>query len=214
MLHIDKLIPRGRGLARVLLARAPTLALDWAARQRTRFEATDSSGRTLQVALPAGTPLHHEDVLIATDGSLVRVIAAPQPVLQVRHCSAHGQPQDLLRAAHWLGTQGQAIAVAQDHLLMLPDGPAAAALRRQHLIVSEAQGPFDPESPGQAAAALPGHAHGTAHDHGHHGHDHGHGHDHDHDLDHDHGHGLGAEHDHGHGHGHGHGHDHDHRHGH
>ena len=26
MLHIDKLIPRGRGLARVLLARAPTLA--------------------------------------------------------------------------------------------------------------------------------------------------------------------------------------------
>jgi urease accessory protein UreE len=32
------------------------------------------------------------DVLLAEDGSMVRVIAAPQTVLRITHCSAHGTP--------------------------------------------------------------------------------------------------------------------------
>ena len=32
-------------------------------------------------------------------------MAAPQPVLVVRHCSEHGTPFDLLRAAYHLGNR-------------------------------------------------------------------------------------------------------------
>ena len=43
--------------------------------------ATDSAGRELGIFLPRGTLVRGGDVLVAEDGSMVRVIAAPQPVL-------------------------------------------------------------------------------------------------------------------------------------
>ena len=53
--------------------RAAHVALDWDVRQKSRFEATDSTGRTLGVFLPRGTVVRGGDVLVAEDGSLVRV---------------------------------------------------------------------------------------------------------------------------------------------
>jgi urease accessory protein len=46
MLEVSKLIAQGAGLAPVLLKRAAHVALDWDVRQKSRFEATDSTGRT------------------------------------------------------------------------------------------------------------------------------------------------------------------------
>ncbi|WP_395702966.1 urease accessory protein UreE [Aquabacterium sp.] len=190
MLTINKLISQGRGLAAVLLKRAPSIELDWDLRQKSRFEATDSSGRQLGVFLPRGTVVRGGDVLVAEDGSLVRVQAAPQPVLVVRHCSEHGTPFDLLRAAYHLGNRHVQLELKPDHLKLEPDHVLAALLRQQHLIVTEANEPFEPEGGAYASGghdhAHAHHDHGHAHDHGHgHGHDH---HDHDHDHDHDHGH--------------------------
>src|SRR5512139_2251470 len=105
MITVNKLIPGGRGLARALLARASHVELDWDTRQKSRFEATDSVGRALGVFLPRGQVVRGGDVLVAEDGSLVRVEAAPQPVLVVRHCERHGSPFDLLRAAYHLGNR-------------------------------------------------------------------------------------------------------------
>ncbi|HSW04899.1 urease accessory protein UreE [Aquabacterium sp.] len=192
MLTINKLIPQGRGLAAVLLRRATTVELDWDLRQKSRFEASDSAGRQLGVFLPRGTVVRGGDVLVAEDGSLVLVRAAPQAVLVVRHCSDHGSPFDLLRAAYHLGNRHVALELKPDHLKLEPDHVLADLLRQQHLIVSEANEAFEPEAGAYAAGA---HAHaGHGHDHGHAGHDHGHDHDHDHD----HGHADG--HDSGHGH--------------
>jgi urease accessory protein len=73
MLTVNKLIPQGRGLAAVLLKRAATVELDWDVRQKSRFDATDSQGRELGVFLPRGTVVRGGDVLVAEDGSLVRV---------------------------------------------------------------------------------------------------------------------------------------------
>ena len=42
MLNVQKLIPRGAGLAAALLKRAATVELDWDVRQKSRFEGTDS----------------------------------------------------------------------------------------------------------------------------------------------------------------------------
>ena len=73
MIQVSKLIPHGQGLAPVLLKRATTVALDWDVRQKSRFAATDSAGRELGIFLPRGTLVRGGDVLVAEDGSLVRV---------------------------------------------------------------------------------------------------------------------------------------------
>lgn len=187
MLTINKLIPGGRGLAGVLLKRAPTVELDWDTRQKSRFDATDSSGRAIGIFLPRGTVVRGGDVLVAEDGSLVRVQAAPQPVLRVTHCAHHGTPFDLLRAAYHLGNRHVQLELKPDHLQLEPDHVLADMLRQMHLIVSEANAPFEPEA-GAYAAAAPAAA---AHDHGH---AHGHGHDHSHDHGHVHGPGCGHDH--------------------
>ena len=180
MLTVNKLVARGRGLAPVLLKRATQVELDWDLRSRSRFDATDSTGRRLGVFLPRGQVLRGGDVLVAEDGSLVRVVAKPQPVLVVRHCGEHGSPFDLLRAAYHLGNRHVPLELQSDRLQLEPDHVLADLLRQMHLIVSEAMAPFEPES-GAYASAGQGHAHGHAHDHGHaHGHAHGHGHDHGH----------------------------------
>jgi urease accessory protein len=216
MLTINKRIPGGRGLAGVLLKRAATVELDWDARARSRIDATDSQGRRLGIFLPRGQVLRGGDALVAEDGSLVRVLAAPQPVLVVRHCPAHGSPFDLLRAAYHLGNRHVSLELQADHLKLEPDPVLADMLRGMHLIVEEAQAAFEPEAGAYAAEGHAhgyGNAHGHAHDHGHgHAHDHGHGHVHDHA--HGHVHGPGCSHDHGHTHAHDHAHGHDHGHAH
>ena len=180
MLQVSKILPGGQGLAPVLLKRAATVELDWDVRQKSRFDATDSQGRRLGVFLPRGTAVRGGDVLVAEDGSMIRVLAAPQPVLVIQHCPDHGTPFDLTRAAYHLGNRHVAIELQPDHLKIEPDHVLAEMLRRMHLIVSEANEAFEPE--GGAYGAQGGHAHGHGHSHAHdHGHDHhGHGHDHGH----------------------------------
>ena len=162
MIHASKRIAGGAGLAAVLLKRASTLELDWDTRAKSRFGATDSVGREIGVLLPRGTVLRGGDVLVAEDGSLVRVIAAAQPVLQVRHCPEHGQPFDLLRAAYHLGNRHVPLELQPLLLQFEPDPVLADMLRRQHLIVTEAQAAFEPEAGAYGDAGAQVH-----HDHGH-----------------------------------------------
>ena len=184
MIQVSKVISQGRGLASALLKRAATVELDWDVRQKSRFAATDSTGRELGIFLPRGTVVRGGDVLVAEDGSLVRVLAAPQPVLVITACAQHGTAFDLTRAAYHLGNRHVPIELQPDHLKIEPDHVLADMLRAMHLAVTEAQDAFEPEGGAYAAG---GHGHG---------HDHSHGHDHDHD--HDHGHEAGHGHTHAH----------------
>jgi urease accessory protein len=170
MLNVNKLMPRGGGLAAVLLKRAAIVELDWDVRQKSRFDATDSQGRHLGVFLPRGTAVRGGDVLVVEDGSLVRVVAAPQPVLIITPCAQHGTPFDLTRAAYHLGNRHVPIELTPTHLKIEPDHVLAAMLRAMHLIVREAEEPFEPENGAYGAHGAGGHGHG-GHDHG--GHDHG-----------------------------------------
>jgi urease accessory protein len=177
MLTVNKLLPHGQGLASVLLKRAATVELDWDVRQKSRFDATDSQGRTLGVFLPRGTVVRGGDVLVAEDGSMIRVQAAPQPVLVITPCAEHGSPFDLVRAAYHLGNRHMQIELQPDHLKIEPDHVLADMLRAMHLTVREATEGFEPEG-GAYASGGHGH-HGHSHDHGGHdhaGHDHGHAH--------------------------------------
>ena len=170
MLHVNKRLPQGRGLAPALLRRASTVELDWDTRSKSRFDATDSTGRPLGVFLPRGQVLRGGDVLVAEDGSLVRVIASPQPVLRVTACTQHGTPLDLPRAAYHLGNRHVALEVQADHLQLEPDRVLADMLRAMHLIVSEENAAFEPEggaygSEAPASAVQHVHSHGDTHGH-------------------------------------------------
>ncbi len=170
MLLVNKRLPQGCGLAPALLRRASTVELDWDTRSKSRFDATDSTGRPLGIFLPRGQVLRGGDVLVAEDGSLVRVIAAPQPVLRVTACQQHGTPLDLPRAAYHLGNRHVALEVQADHLQLEPDRVLADMLRAMHLIVSEANAAFEPEggaygSETPASGVHPVHRHGDTHGH-------------------------------------------------
>jgi len=175
MLTVNKLIAQGRGLAPALLKRASEVVLDWDTRQKSRFDATDSQSRALGVFLARGTLLRGGDVLVAEDGSLLRVVATPQPVMVVRTEPGHGSPFDLMRAAYHLGNRHVQLELRSDCLLLEPDHVLADMLRLMHLVVTDEQLPFEPEGGAYAAGG--------------HGHDHGHDHEHEHEHDHAPGHG-------------------------
>jgi urease accessory protein len=201
MLQVSRLIPQGQGLAPVLVRRAAQLELDWDIRQKSRFDAVASDGRAVGVFLPRGTLVRGGDVLLTQDGSLLRVVAAPQPVLRITACTdhhhghAHDPAFDLMRAAYHLGNRHVPIELKPDHLKIEPDHVLADMLRAMHLNVVETREPFEPEG-----GAYASHASGAG---SHHGHGHGHGdHSHtDHAHNHDHGHGHAHGHDHAAGHG-------------
>jgi len=186
MLICSKLILGGQGLAAALLKRAPTVELDWDVRQKSRFDATDSTCRSLGVFLTRGTLVRGGDVLVAEDGSLIRVVAAPQEVLRITACAQHGSTFDLTRAAYHLGNRHVPIELQPDHLKIEPDHVLADMLRAMHMTVVTVHEAFEPEG---GAYSSHGHSHG--HSHGEHSHshdhaDHSHGHVHGPNCNHDH----------------------------
>ena len=196
MIQVSKVISQGAGLAPVLIKRAATIELDWDIRQKSRFDCTDSLGRQLGVFVPRGTLVRGGDVLLAEDGSMVRVIAARQTVLRITACASHGTAFDLTRAAYHLGNRHVPIELKPDHLKIEPDHVLADMLRAMHLIVNEVEEAFEPEGGAYSTSGAGGHSHGHAHAHEDvhpatpapvtkavhvHGPDCNHGHDHGHD---------------------------------
>lgn len=186
MLTCSKLISGGQGLAKALIKRAPSVSLDWDVRQKSRFQVEDSSGRVLSVFLQRGHVVRGGDVLVAYDGSLIRIEAAPQALLRITTCPQHGTPFDLIRAAYHLGNRHVPIELKPDHLQIEPDAVLADMLRSMHLIVNKVDEAFEPEGGAYGAHhGGSGHSHDDGHDHAHapasqHAHEHGHEHTHVH----------------------------------
>ena len=199
MLRADKVIPAGQWSG----APADTVVLDFDERYRRRFVMTGVGGLEFLLDLAEAAMLRGGDGLRLEDGRIVEVVAAPEPLAEIRAADALA----LTRVAWHLGNR---------HLpteLM----PKALRIRRDPVIEAMAEGlgarvipleaPFNPEGGAYVKAEA-----SAAHGHDHH-HDHGHAHDRDHERHdndrHGHAHGSGPAHanDHHHGPGHDHGHD-------
>ncbi|CAE6871693.1 urease accessory protein UreE [Paraburkholderia domus] len=221
MRTIDKLIAPHLKLAPVLVKRAPTLTLAFEDRRKSRLAATLDNGEEIALLLPRGTVLRDGDVLVADDGGLVRVVAAPEAVLVVRAKDA----LTLTRAAYHLGNRHTPVEVGADYLKLEYDPVLADMLKRIGASVDQVTMPFQPESGAYGGGHKHGHDETFAEDYAlaqqvfdeHHGHghsnDHEHGHSHSPSHDHEHGHDH-SDHEHGRSHAQGHEHDHDHSHDH
>ncbi|WP_315734578.1 urease accessory protein UreE [Bradyrhizobium sp. SZCCHNR1093] len=187
-------------------AAADSVLLDFDDRHRRRLAMTGTRGLEFLLDLEHATALRGGDALVLEDGRLIEVVAAAEPLLEIRAADPH----HLVRLAWHLGNRHLPTQILAKSLRIRRDHVIEAMVKGLGARVIEIEAPFDPEG---GAYAEPSHAHGhddhdhhghdhhhdhAGHDHAHHGHDHGHAHDHhvhDEHCGHDH-------HDHGHSHAH------------
>lgn len=108
--------------------------------------------------LERGTTLRDGDLLQADDGRVVKVVAAPEPLLEITIRDA----QQLARAAYHLGNRHASIEIGPDRLRCPSDTVLAGLLRGLGLEVTEIRAPFQPE-PGAYAAGHHAHASNARH---------------------------------------------------
>jgi urease accessory protein len=182
---------------------ADTVVLDFDDRHRRRMAMTGTRGLEFLLDLENAVALRGGDALVLDDGRLIEVVAAAEPLVEIRGADPH----HLIRVAWHLGNRHLPTQIM----------PKGLRIRRDHVIeemvkglgarVTEIEAPFDPEGGAYAASshgAHDDHGHDHHHDHAHHdhaAHDHSHDHDHDHGHDHDE-HGAHEHHDHSHAHDH------------
>jgi urease accessory protein len=187
-------------------APADTVVLDFDDRHRRRMAMTGTRGLSFLLDLENAVALRGGDALVLDDNRLIEVVAAPEPLAEIR-CN---DPHHLIRVAWHLGNRHLPTQITPKALRIWRDHVIEAMVKGLGARVIEIEAPFDPEG---GAYAGGGHAHageGGPHDHAAHGHsshgdgDHEHGEHHHHDARHHH-----NEHcDHDHHHGHSHAHDH------
>jgi urease accessory protein len=183
---------------------ADTIVLDFDDRHRRRMAMTGTRGLEFLLDLEHAIVLRGGDALVLDDGRLVEVVAAPEPLIEIRGAD----PQHLVRIAWHLGNRHLPTQITARGLRIRRDHVIEAMVKGLGARVIEIEAPFDPEG---GAYAEGGHAHAAEsqpHDHAAHGHSHDHaGHDHahhDHDAGHVHDEHCGHDHHHGHSHAHDH----------
>jgi urease accessory protein len=188
---------------------ADTVVLDFDDRHRRRMAMTGTRGLEFLLDLENAVALRGGDALVLEDGRLIEVVAAPEPLIEIRGAD----PLHLVRVAWHLGNRHLPTQIMAKGLRIRRDHVIEAMVKGLGARVIEIEAPFDPEG---GAYAGGGHAHAAddhahhhdAHDHGAHdhiAHDHSkHDHSHDHGGHHHHDEHCGHEHDHGHSHAHDH----------
>ena len=138
---------------------------------------TGVNGTLIGLMLPEPVLLRMGDALELDDGSIVDVVVAPEPLVEVRG----NDLTHLARLAWHLGDRHVPVQVMANRLRLRRDAGIEAMLGALGARVTAIEAPFDPEG-GAYATAGHGHPHDhdCAHDHSHAHHHHGtHKHDHD-----------------------------------
>jgi urease accessory protein len=180
-------------------APADTIVLDFDDRHRRRMAMTGTRGLEFLLDLEHAVALRGGDALVLDDGRLVEVIAAPEPLIEIKG----RDPQHLVRLAWHLGNRHLPTQITLKALRIRRDHVIAEMLKGLGARILDIEAPFDPEGGAYEGA---GHAPAEAGVHQHAAHDHA-AHDHAHD-DHHHHHDEHCDHDHHHHHDHSHAHDH------
>jgi len=180
-----------RGAHRWTEAPADTVVLDFDDRHRRRMAMTGTRGLQFLLDLENAVALRGGDALVLDDDRLIEVVAAPEPLVEIR-CA---DPHHLVRVAWHLGNRHLPTQIVARGLRIRRDHVIEAMVKGLGAPVIEIEAAFDPEGGAYAGA---GHAHAAEnHDHGEHDHDHdGDHHHHDEHGDREHNHGHSHAHDH------------------
>jgi len=183
-------------------AAADTVVLDFDDRHRRRMAMTGTRGLEFLLDLENAVALRGGDALVLEDGRLIEVVAAAEPLLEIRGAD----PLHLVRVAWHLGNRHLPTQIMPKGLRIRRDHVIEAMVKGLGARIIEIEAPFDPEGGAYASShahapeahahahAHSSHAHSHAEAHAHSSHDHDDGH-HDHHSGHDHGHGDHHHHD-------------------
>ena len=146
------------------------LRLPFDSRQKSRLKAKLASGEEVALMLPRGEILRGGDLVTASDGRVIEVVAEPEKLL-------HVETESLAKVAYHLGNRHVPVQVGEGFLRIAEDHVLEEMLKKMGAKVSRVEAPFEPE----AGAYAGGHHQHDEMGHGGKIHDH---HDHDHDHEH------------------------------
>ena len=140
---------------------AGQLALTFDARQKSRQRAKLASGEEVAVKLPRGEILRGGDLVSASDGRVIEVVALPEKL-------AHIESPDLARVAYHLGNRHVPVELGKGYVRIARDHVLEELARKLGASVSHVEAPFEPEGGAYHQHDEMGHG-GRIHDHHHHG---------------------------------------------
>lgn len=150
-----------------------TVTLDREARYRRRIAMETDRGHKFLLDLAEATYLADGDALELSSGALVRIVAAPEQLLEIH---AHDSLA-LARIAWHIGNRHTPAEITAHAIYIKPDHVLAEMVEGLGGHVHTVKRPFEPEGGaygGKGPLQTGHHHHGHGHDHGH---DHGHTHD-------------------------------------
>ena len=156
------------------------LKLPFESRQKSRLKTKLVSGEDVGLMLPRGEILRGGDLVTASDGRVIEVVAEPEKVL-------HIETKDLAKVAYHLGNRHVPVQVGEGFLRIMEDHVLEEMVQKLGAKVSHVEAPFEPEAGAYAGGHHQhdemGHG-GKIHDHHHEENEHVHdehcGHDHHH----------------------------------
>jgi len=140
---------------------AGSLTLDFDARHRRRIRLMTDQGEDVLLDLPNAVAMADGDGLQLDDGRLLKVQAAAEPIVEVRH----KEPNQLMRLAWHLGNRHLPTEIRDQVLRIRPDHVIEEMLHRFGAELVKLQAPFQPEG-----GAYSGDGHHHNHDHSEHHH--------------------------------------------
>jgi urease accessory protein len=127
--------------------------LDADERHRRRVVLTGERGTRFLLDLSQAVMLHDGDGLVLDDGTIVRVVGRPEPLIEIAAADAH----ELARLAWHLGNRHTDVQIVGDRLRIRRDHVLEEMLARLGARLSAVEAPFEPER-----GAYEHHAHGDA----------------------------------------------------
>lgn len=140
---------------------ADTLILDYARRSAGTFSATGLKGGTFDIALETPGRLGTDDILELDDGTLLEVVAAPEPLIEARAADLSG----LMRLAWHLGDRHVPVQVLANRIRLRHEVALETLLRSLDAKLTLIEAPFEPEGGAYVASHGQGHHHDHGHDH-------------------------------------------------
>ncbi len=163
MLEIRTKLKAGRDAYRLEVKSRLELPFD--SRQKTRLRTRLASGEEAALMLPRGEMLRGGDLVVASDGRVVEVVAAAERLVHVECASA----TELARCAYHLGNRHVLVEVGKGFLRLAEDLVLEKMLAGLGAKLTHVTAPFEPE-----AGAYHGNAAVVPHQHDHERHDHEH----------------------------------------
>jgi urease accessory protein len=137
--------------------------IDFDRRHRRRIVLTTVGGAQVLIDLPQAIRLRDGDGLLLDDGSVVRVQAKPEPLMEI-----HGHGDDeLVRIAWHLGNRHLPVQLVGDRIRIRADHVIADMIEGLGGHVDLVEAPFDPEPGAYAAGGGHHHHHDDDDDHHH-----------------------------------------------